>query len=152
MIAGRELDAAIAEKVMGWARVGADWHIKPQHRPSLDRPGEVFDEWDAKGPHDFLIPPGAGIHHRQGVSFCGCEYDGEIPPYSTSIEAAWQVVEQLATDEYWPIYVKSIYRDHAPWFIVTAMLPNGMEVLDEADTAPLAICLAALKAVGGRQA
>lgn len=152
MDAGCELDALVAEKVMGWVRVGADWHIKPHHRPSLDRPGEVFDEWDAKGPHDFLIPPGAGIHHRQGVSFCGCEYDGEIPPYSTSIQAAWQVVEKMEKDGM-PLALQSpgsvdiseCYYEFNKW---TAHFGSKLGSDRAANAAPFAICLAALAAVG----
>lgn len=105
----RELDAKVAEKVMGW------WAIM---LPADDR-------MVASG-----IPPKEG-HEREGV-----------PHYSTSIEAAWEVVEKM----------------HQEWWFTLVQGPDGwladfyndMDVRHraKAKTAPEAICLAALKAVG----
>lgn len=62
-----------------------------------------------------------------------------IPCYSTDISAAWDVVEKLGCYvEYWPGYgasMKSSGRD-------------SPDFLGKAKTAPLAICLAALKLKG----
>lgn len=138
---GRELDALVAEKVMGWTREGAGWHTKPWHRPSKDYPGSIINDWDSKGEHDFLVIPNAhsGISNR--VSFCGCEGDAEIPHYSTSIAAAWEIVEKLNSTEFvlerWPELQ----------FTVRSTFIRG-ENFSVANSAPHSICLAALKAMG----
>lgn len=62
MKAGREMDALVAEKVMGWT----------------DRHGE------------FAIPPDTSPH-RGAIRYM----PEKVPPYSTDISAAWQVVEKL---------------------------------------------------------
>lgn len=124
--AGRELDALVAEKVMGWRVVLRE----------SDRPGVVyFDNGDGGG-------------HL-------------APAYSTDIRAAWDVLEKMsgANNPTGP-HIDSVilntphgpgqFPDDVPlgkwsieWF-------DGVETLmgTDADTAPLAICLAALKAVG----
>lgn len=96
MTAGRELDALVAEKVMGCCT-------------------------------------------------CGCEDDH--PPYSTDIVAAYIVLEQLRKDE---IYFE-ITADKGGYYISGY---NGYDASRYSncdgggDTLALAICLAALKAVG----
>lgn len=59
-----------------------------------------------------------------------------IPPYSTSIAAAWEVVEKLA------VVGSAVLKKENGWICVL-----GLETAD-ANTAPLAICRAALKVVG----
>ena len=94
-VAGRELDAEVAEKVM-WADLDlTDYHIE------------------------------------RAVPDC----------YSTSIAAAWQVVEKMKLDS--PMVRYDAYRDDDRPRWTCAI--NG--VRGDANTAPLAICLAALKAV-----
>ena len=69
----------------------------------------------------------------------------EVPvlPYSTSISAAWEVVEQLL-----PHAFELAYRpDDADWMAVFWKTPDECHG-DYADTAPFAIVRAALKAVG----
>ena len=119
MKAGRELDALIAEKVMG-----LDVHNKVNifyNRPKNQKHG-----WQ------------------------------NIPHYSTKIADAWLVVEKLANEGFCPAL---IYDDDGSW----TMAFDGIQNLPEddeplitsfcieakmiADTAPLAICLAALKAI-----
>jgi hypothetical protein len=73
----------------------------------------------------------------------GSKYSG-IPSYSTSIEAAWEVVEKLHlslvwNDEGWEVYTEDQVVDHE--------LEHGGFAARER-SAPHAICLAALKAVG----
>ncbi len=96
---GRELDALIAEKVMGYQK-----GIKIAHT-------------------------GAQLWTTGGASF-------SFHP-STDIAAAWEVVERLQRHNI------TISRDiTGRWFVKYA-------TIDEvAETAPHAICLAALKAVG----
>lgn len=65
-----------------------------------------------------------------------------VPYYSTDISAAWEVVEKLAPkeDEF------RITRYHLQEWSCVFEFFNQSAV--SADTAPMAICLAALKAVG----
>ena len=98
---GRELDALVAEKVMGY---------------------KVRDE------EHYEVPPLRAIYW--------------IPKYSTDIAAAWMVVEKLKGLE--PELSWSD-EDHC-WFVHfqksrPSICPFGI-------TAPHAICLAALKAIG----
>jgi len=60
-----------------------------------------------------------------------------LPAYSTSIEAAFSVVEKFG--EYMCIHC----NDKKGFVVVIPRLPSGIQV--EADTAPMAICLAALR-------
>ena len=96
----REIDALVAEKVMG---------LKFYH---------------ASGEPDLVKVDGKKT---------------DIPKYSTSIEAAWQVVEKI------PNMDMQFCGDN--WCKVTFGY-KGDTFTIESHTAPLAICLAALKAVG----
>ena len=116
--AGRELDALVAEKVMGSAS-----HARASH----DVPGLT----------------------------CSLCREAALP-YSTSIAAAWEVVEKLS--DKWEMNLRTILpaRDYVCEFklvvknkcIVDAQHPFEHVWNNPVDTAPLAICLAALKAVG----
>lgn len=67
--------------------------------------------------------------------------------YSTEIAAAWQVVEKLNTQRFWII----INTSHYPNKSKKVMIGSGLwDTVTEfyADTVPMAICLAALKAAG----
>ena len=130
----RELDALVAEKVMGW-----EWWI--------------HIESDAR----FIALGGGWVSHLHPKKASGKEpvdWDVinracDLPRYSTDISAAWQVVENVerrfaAVQVIWegPIYgARCIIRDE-----------DGGAYSTEADkrakTVPLAICLAALKALG----
>ena len=116
--AGRELDALIAEKVMGWGR--HDW--KEHH--ALERTLYCGNCGTTKG-KDALDEIG---------TFCQqFEWKAELPEYSTRIQDAWQVVEKF---DMFDIVWRS--PEWAAWV-------KGE--VTYAATAPLAICLAALKAV-----
>jgi hypothetical protein len=109
MQAGRELDALIAEKVMGY--------VPP-------RPGTVG--YDMKD-----LPR------------------NRVPHYSTDIAAAWQVVEKLNLLS--KMKDGCLYFDPSLNKWVISEWSGGREFAEgsvEADTAPHAICLAALKAIG----
>lgn len=131
MKAGRELDALIAEKVMGlhsWVRRNED------------------------DPGCSICGKGENTGHRS------------YPYYSTDIAAAWEVLDKFTTN-----YSKSsdpdgygIKLEHRTentgemWLVTGVWTTSGPPYEDmddekftvEAATAPLAICLAALKAVG----
>jgi len=117
---GRELDALVAEKVMG-AECSCD---KPTKEPGSSNPYGMQGFCDVHG----------------GV---GC------PDYSTSISAAWEVVEKLCQhDKFIQLTRGSWNQKTNSWttWIVEVDGPSSTERV-EAPTAPLAICRAALKAI-----
>jgi len=116
-VAGRELDALVAEKVMGWC-VGSDGE-------------EVFYD-DKRG---WVCKP----HCKPIIS------QGIVAYYSTSISAAWEVVEKLAVSGKCSFAIERFRNKPYSWQVEFGL---GVGWTVYADTAPLAICLAALKAVG----
>ena len=85
--------------------------------------------------------------------------DIEVPYYSTQIEAAWTVVEKVKSIQPHPNFF-GLARDHLQRFTIQheearwkagwapINLDGVMTVEAEAESAPHAICLAALKALG----
>lgn len=127
MNAGREMDALVAEKVMGlehreWVPYGAPEGWYPRTAPRLNARDDEGNAIDADG------------------------YSSELPFYSTSIADAWQVVEKLA--ERHVISVACIINRKWRCEIVQAHSMPQQPSAAFADTAPLAICKAALKACG----
>lgn len=108
---GRELDALVAEKVMGWTRTE---HLGLK-RTVWNIPAPSYIEW-ADDP----------------------------PPFSTDIAAAWEVVERLRANYSFQISADS----SSDW---ECYLENEdldiSHVSARSETAPHAICLAALKTV-----
>ena len=104
MKAGRELDALIAEKVMGFRK-----------------------------------------HHAHGYLR---NAPGEEPHYSTNIADAWEVVERLVSTPGPNGDHHSVQVDYSGDAVVVIDENEDWQVSAIADTAPLAICLAALKAKG----
>lgn len=117
--AGRELDQLVAERVMGWSRIDSISWSEP-------------------------APSGLGYQRLET----------DLPCYSTDIAAAWEVVPELRrrrihfeitcagiSDVYtvklfhWAAFKDTFYEG-----------PHKFEAYS--DTAPEAICLAALKSVG----
>ena len=138
--AGRELDALVAEKVMGWK----PWPIQIGTR-------EHTYYFNADGFVD-----GAMIHLFDD------EYLWDGPDFSKDIAAAWQVVERLVNEGF---CTGLLFDDNGHWALVNDGMQN-VPIGDEpeyiattffvekelwCDTAPLAICRAALKAVGFEQ-
>ena len=122
MPAGREMDALIAEKVMGW-RVhfrNTAWWVKAE------------DEKEA-------------IVKKVGFA---CGNDRFMP--STDIAAAWKVAEKVG-EKYDCVIFRDRDTDKKP-YCQFVYCDNGdedtfEEYIAEAETVPLAICRAALKAV-----
>lgn len=116
---GRELDALVAEKVMGW-RVVREPQDDGYGGPPLPKP--------------FLwaIGDGTPAVFREGQ---------EPQPWSPSrdIAAAWEVVEKVSGSYF--------ILDFDSGYWSAEFSPSGMGM--RGTTAPHAICLAALKAVGG---
>ena len=121
MDAGRKLDELVAERVMGHRR--------------LEEPSRVD------------VPASLGEQKYERIF--NWKINGtlmEYPPqYSTSIDDAWMVMERLRKMPRFEIVDIRLRGEGG----VAIMTPCGnlMDCLVIADTAPLAICLAALKAV-----
>ena len=98
-----------------------------------------------------------GFNKRVVSKIDGLPY-AEVPHYSTRIQDAWLVAEKMVSLE--PVWVGDSHR----WFTIDAPYVDcdvwyagfrysidyegeGWDIEAKADTAPLAICLAALKAV-----
>lgn len=134
---GRELDALVAEKVMGVCLHDL------QSKPSV-----YMQMKEKNGPHDWTMFECAKCHSRFMDKFIPY-----LPNYSTSIADAWAVVEKMGrwngfefmiqTQD--PEYCKAKYE--AGWYEPSYDGPESRAV-GESDSAPHAICLAALKAVG----
>lgn len=134
MEAGRELDALVAERV-----IGAKWY-------AFTDPGDTGTsrilrlDSDARGSlrRGLIVP---AQMDEPIDSFYG--YDG-LPRYSTDIGAAWEVAEKMVSDGHVFIVKGDGLRtgDFSPrWTVLCDNLPRT-----DADSAPLAICRAALKA------
>lgn len=107
MKAGRELDALIAEKVMG-GKIGAGFYMK--------WPGE--NGWK------------------------------RIANYSTDIVAAWEVVEKLKSPFHFDLWRAPYRAKEISWSCSFSKSIDARDIVrGDAETAPHAICLAALKAV-----
>lgn len=109
--AGRELDALIAEHVMGWQQV------------------LTFTADTKEGQYEWIDPDLTSQ---------------ALPHYSTDIAAAWLVVQKIESFSLiapgaW--YAGGEYHNEDRWCCETAT------TIAYGDTAPHAICLAALKAV-----
>jgi hypothetical protein len=119
--AGRELDALVAEKVMGWVEV---------RKQSIA---------NALGQHvmdDYVGQPSIGV--TQPVL---------VPRYSSMIQEAWKVADHLRTRSQFVAVLSGMGPQGVqPW--ICKINRDGGFLEERADTAPVAICLAALKAVG----
>lgn len=132
----REIDALVAEKVMGL-------------RPCSDPIGRCDG---AK-----MVPCQCwGTPDKNGIVA-----GGKLSCYSTSIEAAWQVVEKLSIGHGFSLfhyqglsscgfgYVAVFAISVRPYSVEIVTIGDPTKVFHgHSDSAPLAICLAALKAVG----
>jgi len=132
--AGHELDALVAERVMGWR------HVKVTAGYSEVGSSEILYDH-----HDYWERPDLSKTH--------------LHHFSTDIAAAWQVVEKLGSwhgfkfilclrDKLNAIEVKlEEGRWEAGWFEDSYEGPEA-RVVSYGDTAPEAICRAALETVG----
>ena len=115
---GRELDKLVAQKVMG-----------------------AFVRQNEKGLYDLVIPGGVNQ-----VDFVEADDALEAsPPYSTDIAAAWEVVERLADGSHGG-FDCGIDWDGGWWACFEEPGGNKYHVENQ-DTAPQAICLAALDTI-----
>lgn len=116
MQASRELDALVAEKVMGWT---------------------------PRGPHPIFASRVFATGHS----------DTFAPYFSSDVLAAWQVVQKMRELGWWMRLQSPFESDDSTWNAgFTAHSCTGWngrpDHSGQGDTAPLAICLASLKALG----
>lgn len=129
MKAGTDLDNLVAEKVMGWYRKD---YRETGFAKQLERQGKsLHPDWRPAQEYWYCLENGKD-ERKASLSWSP----------STDIAAAWQVVDRMK-DQY--TFMLS-YRQHDGDYFVCFDPVNRYEEI--ADTAPLAICLAALKAVG----
>lgn len=151
---GRELDALVAEKVMGLRKV-------PDHKSIELAPqsAENFKPSGYYGPFYDNANPLTGVFTWRGI----------LPAYSTDIAAAWEVVKHFCIP-FVPLYEGDVGSDIRISAIIRMEDGRWMARFDDpcgnsegyyersayndksssfviADTAPHAICLAALRAV-----
>jgi hypothetical protein len=130
-IVGRELDALVAERVMGyrWRRF---------EYPPVGVSFKYGRAWT------WLSREGAGFDVEGGET----RYIENVPHYSFDIAAAWSVLEKLRLDG-WDLTFGSNARDG--WWIVatTGRRPDRDDVVEAAaEMFALTVCRAALIAVG----
>ena len=133
---GRELDALVAEKVMGYV-IGNDPHFEGAG-PKI-----------VSGPHWITEDGTEPTWQRENEWPITCLF------YSTDIAAAWEVVEKLcnwdADDNMLTLKGQAgdpkNADDPGHWWKAEISGTSG-KFMGEADTVPEAICLAALKAKG----
>jgi hypothetical protein len=129
--AGRELDILIAERIFGWVWVvatawNARWLCEPDRYQTAN---PKWPKWD--GSTEVLVR-----YPQQ----CEPDEHGYLPQYSSDIAAAWEVVEKMKAfslgqrvDGSWQCW----------WW-------QGVHMGAHGETAPLAICRAALKALSAQ--
>lgn len=151
MAAGRELDALVAERVMGWVWAQDD----PAAYSTMFRPG-----------HRYIVPPDVFEFSRGTLPAdtalpLAKEWYGNVPRYSTDLAAAWLVVEHLKRKDRrghenfwlaWDNYGTEVPQGPAQWVEPQELawicsFDRNAGQWATADTAPLAICRAALLAV-----
>ena len=129
MPAGRELDALVAEKVMGWCITA--WN---DGEPWGNR--EVFPPFE---PINGIPADCDCISHSEA---------GEPPHYSTDIAAAWEVVEKLDGGGERGTFWWMISSPGNDTMYSARIFEGSVEIVGAmAPTAPLAICRAALRTV-----
>jgi hypothetical protein len=119
--AGRELDALVAEKVMGWLNVAK--------QPIANAMGQkVMD--------DFV-----------GLPVAGAPQPMLVPRYSTMIQEAWKVADKLRGETQFVAVISGKGPQGVqPW--ICKVNREGSFLEERGETAPHAICLAALKGAG----
>jgi hypothetical protein len=139
---GRELDVLIAEKVMGWQWLRMDLQRWP------DSEGHAWGSMRSLRPDE-----SNGVWTLPALLDMPIHFDAShIPLYSTDIAAAWLVVERLEQITNCYVEVGWCNAEHGPqrraWCFVAEYGNDGSN-MGEAyeDTAPMAICLAGLRAV-----
>ena len=118
---GRELDALVAEKVLGWLQVRKQMIANAMGQPVME---------------DFVGLPTVSAASPQ-----------LIPRYRTMIQEAWKVADALRERSQFVAVLSGLGPQGVqPW--ICKINRDGGFIEERADAAPLAICLGALKSVG----
>lgn len=154
---GRERDAMVAEKVMG--RRVSWWSLHPvgsfaelegrEWRHTMSSLHAAMNRNDEPG--EVKLPDGDGdspvlMMHDEDKGWVA------VPPLTTDIAAAWQVVEEMARRGYTLVCewkgADREYAHTAEAYFRKSIYTHGHAV---ADTAPLAICRAALAVIDSQE-
>lgn len=160
MNAGRELDALIAEKVMGLEIVGKATcvHVDGESTVHLDSSAEGWSCFAETA--NVTVGPycrcSKDINNPEHAAFkrLGAHLESCLVPvmfYSTEIGDAWLVVERLIGLHFHNVEVRhwiDPFDTAMPSGWMCKLEGDDVAIAERADTAPIAICLAALKAVG----
>lgn len=135
----REIDALVAEKVMGWKRMTyAEAHPEtPAYKDRKEFTGHWHsNEWDE------LLHEFKNVAYAEDCDDHYCPEEAWSP--STDISAAWEVVEKMRNRD----SVFTLWDDLDDEYYYCAFNTPKYHFEVGAETMPKAICLAALKAVG----
>jgi len=148
-LTGQELDSAVAEFVMGWTWVQHIAEIAERHIALAKKYDTTYDN------PRFLVPPPPNTNSERDrwytlffipaapdAPYHGPKGYDDVPDYSTDIAAAWRVVEKF--DHYTITKYGDLY--------IQVEVEQLLNAVSRADTVPLAICRAALKAVNATAA
>jgi len=136
MPAGRDLDALVAEKVIG---ISVKW----------------LDCGDGRFPYKQTTLARNNQLMKSGDTPVGLRPEGDIPEYSTDISAAWEVVEKIKDNpkyggDFAVHFMRSPYRKPPSWWagFYSSDYDNCFQFpWSEAETAALAICRFALLSI-----
>jgi len=135
MQAGREMDAAIATYVMKFIPSWGNWWL-----------GKNYGEMNC----DINKAESWSFESINGVEYRGKKYQSITTIYwnpSRDIAVTWKVVEYMMKNS-WMIRLMTDNFTGDPHKWVATILMSEKEYISSAETAPLAICRAALKTVG----
>lgn len=147
--AGRELDAALAERVMGLRVVHPAWpcgyypdgcSIEIMH--AADDENREPDSWHTELRPIHQVREGDPDNSDTHTYRFLCEV---VPAYSTDIAAAWLVVERMRALG-WCVAINDRMDDPEPWWCEFATDGYERGAQAWANTMPLAVCRAALAA------
>lgn len=128
-----ERNALIHEKVMDGRQVQC-----PNQKPLITYDGYQILEW--KCSQCGQTGRGGAIYDRKNGGYIIEHTMPNVPPYTTSMNAAWLVIKHIAESAGW--------QEVRPTFIFRLKL-SGVDLLDDlVKLTPDRICFAALKACG----
>lgn len=129
-LSSREQDALVATHVMGLKVVHKSWDYEYRGKTETGHQwsiGEPIEHYTSDEPGGYLANP--------------------LPEYTLEIAAAWDVVVALQ-ERRWAIILDNISHRLGSWQAQFERERHEIFTAETCDTAPLAICLAALKAAG----
>lgn len=132
---GRELDALVAEKVMGWKRLFSDESV----RKIVETSGPI-----SAGGINFLM----NLQNSWIIPGEPSPEIIEVPQYSTDIAAAWAVVEKFKSPYHFDLWRAPYRAAEISWSCSFSKSIDARDIVRaDAATAAHAICLAALEAM-----